>query len=84
MPDDRTEKTKALDLALTQIEKQRLSSGADEIDLVNSGQEDTMIEAYHQIADIRAERKGITLRTAAFINAIDKIAKSYLELGIFP
>jgi glutamate dehydrogenase (NAD(P)+) len=70
--------------SLNALEKQKLSMGADEIDLVNSGLEDTMIEAYHQIAEIRAQRKGITLRTAAFINAIDKIAKSYLELGIFP
>jgi glutamate dehydrogenase (NAD(P)+) len=70
--------------SLNALEKSKLSMGADEIDLVNSGLEDTMIEAYHQIAEIRAQRKGITLRTAAFINAIDKIAKSYLELGIFP
>ena len=58
--------------------------GADEIDLVNSGLEDTMIVAYNQIAEIRNQHKGVSLRTAAFINAIDKVAKSYLELGIFP
>ncbi|MCS6885820.1 MAG: Glu/Leu/Phe/Val dehydrogenase [Acidobacteriota bacterium] len=59
--------------------------GADEVDLVNSGLEETMISAYHQIRSIwcRLDRK-VPLRTAAFISAIDKIAASYLELGIFP
>lgn len=69
---------------LSQAEKMKLSMGADEIDLVNSGLEDTMIVAYNQIAEVRNQYKGVTLRTAAFINAIDKIANSYLELGIFP
>ena len=70
--------------SLSHVEKEKLTMGADEIDLVNSGLEDTMIVAYNQIAEIRKQYKGVTLRTAAFINAIDKIAKSYMELGIFP
>ena len=51
---------------------------ADEIDLVNSGLEDTMISAYEEIR--HAQRKhglGNDVRTAAFIVAIDKIAASY-------
>jgi glutamate dehydrogenase (NAD(P)+) len=57
--------------------------GADEIDLVNSGLEETMIGAYNEIRDIR-NRYETDLRTAALISAIDKVAVSYLEMGIFP
>lgn len=59
--------------------------GADEADLVESGLEETMITAYQQIRDIaRRFNLGLDLRTAAFINAIDKVAVSYNEMGIFP
>ncbi len=59
--------------------------GADELDLVNSGLEETMAVAYQEILEIRWKTPGLrSLRTAAFINAIDKIARSYAELGIFP
>lgn len=64
-------------------DKQRLAHGATEADLVNSGLEETMIQAYQEIRSISQER-GIDLRTAAFVNAIDKIAKSYTEMGIWP
>ncbi len=69
---------------ITEEEKRRLAHGADEEDLVNSGLEDTMISAYHEIHEVWKKTKGIDLRTAAFILAIDKIGKSYMELGIFP
>jgi len=62
-----------------------LTRGADEEDLVNSGLEETMISAYRQIRDVGLRYDGrADLRTAAFINAIDKIALSYRDLGIFP
>lgn len=57
--------------------------GASEEDLVNSGLEDTMIGAYNEIREIRNQHD-TDLRTAAFVNSINKIAKSYLEMGIFP
>ncbi len=69
---------------LTPKEREMLAHGPDEIDLVNSGLEDTMINAYHEIRDIWKRVPGIDLRTAAFISAINKIAVAYLELGIFP
>jgi len=57
----------------------------DERDLVNSGLEETMITAFGEIAAILARRKRVKdLRTAAYISAIGKIGKSYLELGVFP
>lgn len=62
-----------------------LVHGADEIDLVNSGLEETMITAYHNIREVKNKNKKIPdLRTAAFISAIDKVAVSYYNLGIFP
>lgn len=57
--------------------------GADEIDLVNSGLEETMIGAYNEIREIR-NQFDTDLRTAALVSAIDKVAVSYLEMGIFP
>jgi glutamate dehydrogenase (NAD(P)+) len=62
-----------------------IAHGADEIDLVNSGLEETMITAYDAIRETKLKTPGVTdLRTAAFVNAINKVAVSYLELGIFP
>jgi glutamate dehydrogenase (NAD(P)+) len=59
--------------------------GADELDLVNSGLEETMINSFHQIREVQ-KRNGddLDLRTAAFVNSIDKIVVCYEELGIFP
>jgi glutamate dehydrogenase (NAD(P)+) len=52
---------------------------------VNSGLEETMIVAYDRIREIwKKDPKIPTLRTAAFISAINKIATCYFELGIFP
>lgn len=62
-----------------------IAKGPDEIDLVNSGLEETMIEAYHEIRRIKISKgEGIDLRTASMIAAIDKVAVSYRELGVFP
>jgi glutamate dehydrogenase (NAD(P)+) len=62
-----------------------IARGGDEEDIVNSGLEDTMIVAYHDIREIHKARGGdVDLRTAALIGAIDKIVKSYQDLGIFP
>ncbi len=70
---------------LSPTERATVARGADEIDIVNSGLEETMVNAYHQIHEIwKSDRKVETLRTAAFISAINKIAVAYMELGIFP
>jgi glutamate dehydrogenase (NAD(P)+) len=80
---DVLEKTTGKQLSLP--ERKAVVRGADEIDIVNSGLEETMVNAYQQIHEIwKADRKRKTLRTAAFISAINKIAVAYLELGIFP
>lgn len=63
----------------------QITHGADEADLVDSGLEETMITAFQQIREIAKQHKlGMDLRTAAFINAIEKVAVSYNEMGIFP
>jgi glutamate dehydrogenase (NAD(P)+) len=62
-----------------------ISHGPDEVDLVNSGLEETMVRAYHTIREIQKQSStDIDLRTASFISAIDKIAICYQDLGIFP
>jgi len=60
-----------------------VAAGADEVDLVNSGLEETMISAYQEIRSIAREHD-TDLRTAAFITAINKVAVAYKEMGIFP
>jgi glutamate dehydrogenase (NAD(P)+) len=66
-------------------EKAHATRGAEEEDLVNSGLEDTMVQAYHRLREIRNQNLGkADLRTAAFVDAIDKIALCYGDLGIFP
>ncbi len=69
----------------TDAERMQIARGPDEEDLVNSGLEETMISAYHELVETKAKHAGVPdLRIAAFLNAIHKVAKSYEELGIFP
>ena len=69
----------------TPEETERLTQGAGEEDLVNSGLEETMISAYHPIREVWKKQDGkVDLRTAAMMLAIDKVALSYEQLGIFP
>ena len=66
-------------------EVQRVTQGASEEDLVNSGLEETMVSSYHPIRETWRRHHGkADLRTAAMIVAIDKVALSYAQLGIFP
>jgi len=66
-------------------EKDFILHGADEVDLVRSGLEETMITATREIVDIWQKTPAIPdMRTAAYVCAINKVATSYAELGIFP
>ncbi len=66
-------------------EKDFLTKGGDEIDLVRSGLEETMINAFHQINKVKKAKRSVKdLRTAAFVNAIQKMGSDYLMMGIFP
>jgi glutamate dehydrogenase (NAD(P)+) len=69
----------------TDVERAALAKGPDEQDLVNSGLEETMIAAYQELVDVKEKHPGVPdLRIAAFLDAIHKVARSYMELGIFP
>ena len=70
---------------LSAAERRQVVRGANEEDLVNSGLEETMADAYHEVRAVQRKNPKIDdLRTAAFVCSIDKIATSYLALGIFP
>jgi glutamate dehydrogenase (NAD(P)+) len=69
----------------SEAERAAIAKGPDEQDLVNSGLEETMIAAFHELLNTRRTTAGIPdLRIAAFLGALHKIARSYSELGIFP
>ena len=71
--------------SINQKEKRIITRGADEIDLVRSGLEETMVNAYHAIWDTKKRRRKVKdLRTAAFIVALDKVANDYMMMGVFP
>jgi len=71
--------------SIKQKEKDFLTRGADEVDLVRSGLEETMVTSFHEIRDTyKRKRKVQDYRSAAFITAIDKIANDYISLGVFP
>ena len=70
---------------LSQPVRRILIHGAEEIDLVNSGLEGTMVSAYEAVRTVfKRKRKLPGLRIAAYILAINKITTAYRELGIFP
>ncbi len=65
--------------------RDELTAGPEEIDLVRSGLEATMADAYGEMQEVRRATPGLDdLRSAAFLVAIRKVANSYSQLGIFP
>ena len=76
---------KATGKTFSDAERAALAKGPDEQDLVNSGLEETMIAAYNELVSVKESVPGVPdLRIAAFVDAIQKVARSYMELGIFP
>lgn len=70
---------------VSDAERKFIEHGADEVDLVHSGLEETMITATREIMDIwKANPEIPDMRTAAYVCAINKVGTSYTELGIFP
>ena len=66
-------------------ERTFIMHGPEEVDLVHSGLEETMIAATREIMEIWKNNPEIPdMRTAAYVSAINKVAISYSELGIFP
>lgn len=70
---------------INQRERDFLTRGGTEVELVNSGLEDTMITAYNQIRETFKQHPDVTdVRTAAFVCSLKKIAGDYISMGIFP
>lgn len=65
--------------------KAEIARGAEEVDLVRSGLEETMINAWKEILDTYNSDDRITdFRTAAFVTALNKVANDYNTLGVWP
>ncbi len=63
--------------------KEKYLRGADELELVRSGLDDTMRIAYQSMRKVWHEREDVTdLRTAAYLVAIDRVAQSYKAKGL--
>jgi glutamate dehydrogenase (NAD(P)+) len=70
---------------VSDTERKFILHGPEEQDLVHSGLEETMITATREIMQVWKDNPTIPdMRTAAYVNAINKVATSYAELGIFP
>jgi glutamate dehydrogenase (NAD(P)+) len=68
-----------------EVDRRTIVHGPEEIDLVNSGLEETMVSAHQEIRALaRRDPRIHDLRTAAFLSALTKVATSYQEMGIFP
>jgi len=71
--------------SLTELQRKAIVKGPSEGELVNSGLEDTMIRSYQEIRDVFVRNPKInSMRTAALVSSIDKIAVSYQNMGIWP
>jgi len=64
--------------------RQLILKGPQELDYVQAALADTMANSYNWIREAWKSRGIADLRTTAFYLAIDRIARSYLALGIFP
>ncbi len=63
--------------------KEKFLTGSDELALVRSGLDDTMRTAYQSMREIWHGRKDVEdLRVAAYIVAIDRVAKTYRSKGL--
>jgi glutamate dehydrogenase (NAD(P)+) len=70
---------------VSDVERQFILHGPEEVDLVHSGLEETMITATREIMEEWRKNPEIPdMRTAAYVVAINKVGTSYAELGIFP
>ncbi len=71
--------------SLPESVRDQVLRGPNEEDIVYSGLEEIMAVAFREIAERMIEDDRINLmRTAAYVIAIEKVARTYLELGVFP
>ncbi len=80
---ERLSADKGLGWSLAQDFKQRFLTGSDELALVRSGLDDTMRIAYQSMREVWHSRQDVEdLRVAAYIVAIDRVAKTYRSKGL--
>ncbi len=61
-----------------------ITSGAEELDLVRSGLDDTMRLAFQEMLDVlKNNTKVDDFRTAAYVVAVNKISRSYIDIGVY-
>lgn len=66
------------------IMEKALIRGADELDLVRSGLDDTMRLAFQEILAAKRSYDEIDdYRTAAYVVAVNKISRSYIDIGVY-
>jgi glutamate dehydrogenase (NAD(P)+) len=80
---ERLSAEKGLGWSLSPGFKEKYLHGAGELELVRSGLDDTMRTAYGAMREVWHGRNDVTdLRVAAYIVAIDRVAKSYRSKGL--
>jgi glutamate dehydrogenase (NAD(P)+) len=80
---ERLSEDRGLGWELSRDFKEKYLQGADELQLVRSGLDDTMRTAYQAISEEWHRRNDVRdLRTAAFIVSITKVADSYRAKGL--
>ena len=80
---ERLSSDKGLGWSLSPDFKEKFLTGSDELALVRSGLDDTMRTAYQSMREIWHSRKDVEdLRVAAYMVAIDRVAKTYRSKGL--
>ncbi|PRD38739.1 UNVERIFIED_CONTAM: glutamate dehydrogenase [Trichonephila clavipes] len=80
---ERLSSDKGLGWTLADDFKERFLTGSDELALVRSGLDDTMRTAYQSMREVWHSRNDVEdLRVAAYIVAIDRVAKTYRSKGL--
>jgi glutamate dehydrogenase (NAD(P)+) len=80
---ERLSSDKGLGWTLADDFKERFLQGSDELALVRSGLDDTMRTAYQSMREVWHGRPEVEdLRVAAYIVAIDRVAKTYRSKGL--
>jgi glutamate dehydrogenase (NAD(P)+) len=80
---ERLSRDKGLNWEMSPDFKEKYLRGADELELVRSGLDDTMRIAYQSMARVWHDRDDVhDLRTAAYLVAIEKVAASYQAKGL--
>ncbi len=62
--------------------KTNIIHGVQEVDLVNSGLEDVMRETFKEILKNYKNLKNVSLRTATYAIALDKLRKYHQDMGV--